>query len=532
MLNKHFKYFTLLFIILLMSCAKRGSISGGTKDTIAPVLKMSFPPNYSTGFKGSEIKLSFNEYIKLKNINKQLIISPPMSKAPDISPQVANKTITIKFRDTLLSNTTYSLNFGQSIEDNNEGNPYKQFKYVFSTGAFIDSLSLNGSIKDSYDKKEPNFVSVMLYEINPKFKDSIVYKENPRYITNTLDSSKTFKLENLKAGKYLLVTLKDENNNNKFDSKKEKIGFHNQYVTIPNDSLYELALFKDTSTFLAFKPSQASANRLIMGYQGNPKDIKVTLKDKSEVIPYIITRFPEKDSVQIWYKPLKVDSLNVNVIKEKYTQNFSFKIKTQKKDSLNITVKQNKLLPLREKLTLKSSTPLTSFDNSKMQLINKDSIAVQFTTEYDEYNQELKFDFKREPVEKYKLKILPGALTDFLDQKNDSLTFAFSTLNISDYGNLRVQLQNVKQFPVIVELTNAKGDVMASTYSEANTSIEFNLLEPNLYSLRVIYDENKNKVWDSGNYLQKKQPEEVIYFAKDIDVRANWDIDQVFNLKQ
>jgi hypothetical protein len=515
-----------------MSCAKRGSISGGAKDTIAPVLKMSFPPNYSTGFKGNEIKLSFNEYIKLEDINKQLIISPPMSKAPDISPQVASKVISIKFRDTLRSNTTYSLNFGQSIEDNNEGNPYKQFKYVFSTGTFIDSLSLSGVIKDAYDKKAPNFVSVMLYEINSKFKDSAVYKENPRYITNTLDSSKTFKLENLKAGKYLLVGLKDENNNNKFDSKKEKIGFHNQYITIPNDTLFEVALFKEKNPFVAFKPSQASANRLLMGYQGDPKDLKVILKSKAETIPSIITKFPEKDSIQIWYKPLKVDSLSVNISKEKYTQNFSFKIKTQKKDSINITVKQNKLLPLREKLTLKSSTPLTNFDNSKIQLINKDSIAVPFTTEYDEYNQQLKFDFQREPVQKYKLKLLPGALTDFLDQKNDSLTFAFSTLNLSDYGNLRVQLQNVKQFPVIVELTNAKGDVQAAAYSEANTSIEFNLLEPNLYSLRVIYDENKNKVWDSGKFLEKKQPEEVIYFAKDIDVRANWDIDQVFNLKQ
>ena len=338
MLNKRFKYFSLLLIILLMSCAKRGTINGGTKDTIAPILKMSFPPNYSTNFKGKEIKLSFNEYIKLKNINKQLIVSPPMSKAPDISPQVASKTITIRFRDTLRSNTTYSLNFGQSIEDNNEGNPYKQFKYVFSTGPFIDSLSLSGTIKDAYSKKAPNFVSVMLYEVNSKFKDSVVYKENPRYITNSLDSSKTFKLENLKAGKYLLVALKDENNNNKFDLKKEKIGFHKQYITIPNDTIFEVSLFKEASPFLAFKPSQASGNRFLMGYQGDPKDMKIMLKNKAEMIPSIVTKFPEKDSVQIWYKPIKEDSLSVNVSKGKYTQNFSFKTKNQKKDTLSISV--------------------------------------------------------------------------------------------------------------------------------------------------------------------------------------------------
>ena len=532
MSHKYYKYFSILAIVFMISCAKRGTINGGTKDSIGPVLKISFPENYTTDFKGDEIRLTFDEYIKLKNINKQLIISPPMAKMPDISPQTASKYIRIKFRDTLQANTTYSLNFGQSIEDNNEGNPYKQFKYVFSTGPYIDSLTLKGAIKDAYFKKAPSFVSVMLFEVNSKFKDSVVYKVHPRYITNTLDSAKTFQLENLKAGKYLLVALKDENNNNKYDPKKESIGFHNKYVTIPNDTIFEVALFKQESAFVAVKPIQSSGNRLIMGYEGNPKDVNIVLKNNGEIIPSIVTKFEGKDSLQIWYKPIKTDSLLVNVTRDKYKQDFVSRIKNQKNDSLKISVKQGRMLPLREKLVLKSNTPLTGFDNSKMQLINKDSTAVPFTSDYDIYKQELNIDFKREPVEDYKMKLLPGALTDFLEQKNDSLTFAFSTKNNSDYGNLKLTLENVRQFPVIVELTDAKGDVLTSAYSEGNTVVEFNLLEPRLYSVRVIYDENKNKVWDSGNYLEKRQPEEVIYFLKEIDVRANWDIDQVINLKQ
>lgn len=532
MLHKFYKYFSILAIVLMIGCAKRGTINGGTKDTIGPVLKISFPENYSTNFKGDEIKLTFDEYIKLKNINKQLIISPPMSKNPDISPQVASKYIKIKFRDTLQANTTYSLNFGKSIEDNNEGNPYKQFKYVFSTGPHIDSLTLKGAVKDAYYKKPSSFVSVMLYEVNSKFKDSVVYKENPRYITNTLDSSKTFTLENLKAGKYLLVALKDENNNNKYDPKKERIGFHNKYITIPNDTIFEVAMFKEESKFKAIRPIQSSANRLIMGYEGNPKDVQIAVKNKAENIPAIITKFPDKDSLQIWFKPIKTDSLIVSVSKDKYVQDFITRMKNQKIDSLNVTVKQGRLLPLGEKLILKSSTPLTLFDNSKMQLINKDSVSIAFTTVYDVYNQELSIDFKREAVEKYKFKLLPGAITDFLDQKNGALTFAFTTKSTADYGNLRLTLANVRQFPVMVELTNSKGDVITSAYSEGNTNMEFNLLEPAMYSIRVIYDENKNKVWDSGNFLEKRQPEEVIYFPKEIDVRANWDIDQVVNLKQ
>jgi uncharacterized protein (DUF2141 family) len=530
MLKNNFKYVLFLLVLAMVSCAKRGSITGGLKDTLAPVLKMSFPKNFSTNFKGNEIKLTFDEYIKLKDLKKQLIISPPMKNEPLILPTTTSKYLTIKINDTLQPNTTYSFNFGQSIEDNNEGNPYNQFKYVFSTGAYIDSLTLGGSVKDAYNKEVESFVSVMLYEVNDKFKDSVVYNENPRYVTNTLDSLKTFKLENLKAGKYLLVAMKDYNSNNKFNSKKDKIGFHKQFITIPNDTTYELKLFKETLPFKAYKPVQTSGNRLILPYEGRTSDTKITLKNGSEILPTLITKFPKKDSLQIWYKPLKVDSLAIAVTKDKYKGNFTFKIKDQKKDSLKISSVQNGILNFRERFALESTTPLIKFDNSKIKIINKDSVSVDFKTEYDDFNQQLYFDFKKEPSEKYTFKIMPGAFTDYLEQSNDTLTFKIITRNFADYGNLTVNLQNVKHFPVIVELTDEKGTILAKEYSENNTKIEFNLVEPASFTLRVIYDENKNKEWDSGNYLEKRQAEEVVYFSKEIPVRANWDVDQAFDL--
>jgi uncharacterized protein (DUF2141 family) len=528
------KYIFFLLILLTVSCAKRGNITGGLKDTIAPVLKMSFPKNFSTNFKGDEIKLVFDENIKLKDLNKQLIISPPMKLEPLILPTTASKFITIKIKDTLKPNTTYSFNFGQSITDNNEGNPYNQFKYVFSTGDYIDSLALGGRIKDAYNKEVESFVSVMLYEVNDRFKDSVVYKETPRYITNTLDSLKTFRLENLKAGKYLLVALKDRNNNNKFNPKEDKIGFNKQFITIPNDTVYELELFKETLPFKAYKPSQASGNRLIVGYDGkqnfsNAKP-KVTLENKGEILPTIITQLPKKDSLQVWHKPLKADSLSITISKDAYKKNFHFKIKDQKKDTLSINAVQSGTLNFRDRFTLETTTPLVKFDKSKIKLINKDSIAVDFTTTYDEWNQKLFFDFKKEPSEKYNLSLLPGALTDFYEKSNDSLSYKMETKTFADYGNLTVLLQNAKHFPIIVELTNEKGDVLTSEYTEKDPKIVFNLIEPALYSLRIIYDENKNKIYDSGNYLEKRYSEEVIYFSKEIDVRTNWDVEQVFDL--
>jgi hypothetical protein len=170
------------------------------------------------------------------------------------------------------------------------------------------------------------------------------------------------------------------------------------------------------------------------------------------------------------------------------------------------------------------------FDNSKIKVIDKDSVNVAFTTDYDVYNQELRFDFPKEQLQSYKFQLLPGALTDYLEQKNDTLSYKVNTKNTGDYGNLRVNLTNVKHFPVLVELTNEKGDVLASEYSEKETSVEFTFLDPAKFTLRVIYDVNGNKEWDSGNFLEKKQAEEVIYFPKEIDVRANWDVDQGFDL--
>ena len=531
--NYRFILFLLLFVCI--GCAKKGSITGGLKDTIAPTLKISFPENFSTNFKGNQIKLTFDEYIKLKGLEKQLIVSPPMKNEPLIIPSSVTKYLTIQIKDTLQPNTTYSFNFGQSITDNNEGNPLNQFKYVFSTGPYIDSLALGGRVKDALDREVESFVSVMLYEVNEKFKDSVVYTSPPRYITNTLDSLKTFRLENLKAGKYLLVAMKDRNNNNKFNPKTEKIGFHKQFITIPNDTVYEIELFKEELPFKAYKPSQVSGNRIAIGYDGkqdfSKSKPKIILKNNNQILESIVTQFPKKDSLQVWYKPIKADSLLLNIKKESYVNDFSVKIKNQKKDTLSINAVQTGILNMRDEFTLESSTPLVKIDKSKISIKDSKTKITEFTPNYDDFNQKLVLNFPKNTSDKYQIQLLPGALTDFFEKSNDTLTYKLETRSESDYGNLIVDLQNVKRFPIIIELTNEKGEILAYDYSEKNTKVEFNFLEPKDYILRVIYDDNKNKKWDSGNYLEKRQAEEVIYYSKVIkDVRANWNDNETFDL--
>jgi uncharacterized protein (DUF2141 family) len=536
----------LLVLIILMSlavvsCAKKGSITGGLKDTIPPTIVSSTPKNMSTDFTGKEIRINFSEYIKIKDVNKQLIISPPLKYQPTIVPSgSASKFINITIRDTLQPNTTYSFNFGQSITDNNEGNPYSQFKFVFSTGSYIDSLEQNGSIKDAHDLKTDNFVTVMLYEANETFNDSTIYKEKPRYVTNTLDSMINFSLQNLKEGKYHLLAMKDASGNYVYNPKSDKLAFLNRTITVPNDSIYELKLFKEKGVYKALKPTQTSSNRLYVGYEGDYRGTKVTVKNGlgTEDVKSVLTKVADKDSLQLWLPmELKPDSLQVQVSRNDVVEDFMVKFKEMKsKDTLQVDAVQKSGLHFRESFTLRSTTPLVKIDPSKITLVNKDSVAVAFTQVYDDLTQQLVFDFPKDENQRYTFRLLPGALTDFYDKQNDTLNYKLNTRSYVDYANFDVKLTNIKRFPVIVEITDEKGKLYASAYSDKEGVINFDAIEPNKYLLRLIYDDNKNGEWDTGDYLQKIQPEEVIYYHGPkgindvlIDVRENWDVDQELN---
>lgn len=543
MLKNNFLIYILLTALCLTGCAKRGSITGGPKDTIPPIMVGSSPKNMTTNFTGSQIHIDFDEYIKIKDANKQLIISPPMDYQPTIIPAgSASKFIDIKIKDTLKPNTTYSFNFGQSITDNNEGNPYSQFKFVFSTGSYIDSLQLGGRIKDAYSRETDNFVTVMLYEADSTFNDSTIYKTKPRYVTNTLDSNTVFKLENLKSGRYYMFALKDKSSNYIYNPKSDKIAFFKDPVTVPNDTIFDMVLFQEKSKINTKRPTQESTNRYFIPYEGSvDTTVAVTVKHpvSKELIKSRITKMPDKDSLQLWIpRPITADSLHIEVREKDTVKSFYPKYKEMKAvDSLTVDAVQKGGINFRERFTLKTTTPLVAIDKSKISLVNKDSVAVPFTYKEDAFNQRVFFDFKRDENQKYAMRFLPGALTDFYDRQNDSLNYNLTTKAYADYANLNITLQNVKRWPVVVELADTKGKTYATMLSKGETQLYFETIEPSKYLLRLIYDDNGNGEWDSGSYMEKRQPEEVIYkmdernpsVAKEIDVRANWEMEETFN---
>lgn len=515
-----------LIAITLIGCANRGTPDGGAKDEDPPVIIKEVPENFSTNFKADEIRIYFDEYVTIKDIRKQLIISPPMDQDPIIVPASgASKYISIKIKDTLRDNTTYAFNFGESIVDNNEGNPYPFYRYVFSTGDSIDSLKVIGYVEDALLEKPESFISVMLYEVDSSYTDSIVYKEKPRYVTNTLDSVTTFSIDNIKEGNYKLIALKDRNGNYKFDQKNDKIAFLEDYISVPTAADYKLTLFKEEVNYKAFKPKQEGATKILFPYEGSYEGIRIkVLGQKPESYQTRILKDPTTDSLYYWYKPsFEVDTTKFLVTNERFVDTFNHRFRKLDKDTLELKAVTSGTLNFETDFTLEGNIPLAKIDKSKIKVINRDSVDIDFKVEYDSLYNRYSFPIEKEEGQKYFMQILPEAITDFYDGVNkDTLDFSFRTKMKSEYGNIRVNLRNA-EFPLIVQLVNQNGVVIYERYTTESPVVDFTDISPRQYSLRVIYDTNGNGKYDTGNFLLGIQPERVSYAPPLEEVRASFD---------
>lgn len=526
-------FYVLIGVFVLHGCARQGRPEGGEKDTDPPVFLNAIPAQETTEFNAEKIRLSFDEYVKLKEIDRQLVISPPMEKQPIITPVgTASRDVNIKILDTLKENTTYTFNFGNSVEDNNEGIPLKGFKFVFSTGEYIDSLSIRGIVKDGFEKEVEDNISIQLYEVTETDTDSIVYTERPSYVGNTLDSI-GFEITNLKEGKYLLIALQDVSRNYKFDYRQDKIAFHKKIITLPTEESFELTLFQEELPFVATRPSEIKKGHIYFGYEGNPKDMQIKLltptpKDFKSSLVYE----KGKDTISYWYTPNVKDSLQFEITKGDYKKELTIKLRSKKRDSLLVSTETRGTLSLRDTFSIVTNIPMWKYDKSKISIVDKDSVRVYFSAELDASKKKLKLNFDKKEKEKYEFRFLPKAIEDIFGNVNDTLQYVVSTKEASDYGILDLGLNKVSSFPFILELLNKKGDVVVSEYSTEEKSFRFENLDPGEYIVRIIYDTNKNGRWDSGSFLRREDPEKVVYY-QDIDgpieLRANWEIPLTFN---
>lgn len=524
MLKKLLFFSALIFLLLLVvNCAKRGTPTGGLKDEDPPKFVKATPPNYTIKFEAEDIRIYFDEYVKLNDLNKNLIVSPPMDPPPLITPLgSASKYIGIDIKDTLTPNTTYVFNFGNSIVDNNEGNPFSFFKYVMSTGDYIDSLKVKGQIRDALQQKPDDFVTVMLYEVDSTYSDSIIYRSVPRYVTNTLDSLTTFEITNVKAGSYRLAALKDEASNYTYQSDKDKIGFLSEVIEVPKDTSYTLILFSEEPPLNVARPKQGAAQRVNFGFTGNVDSIDIALLNKTPTdFESLITYRKDSDSLRYWYKPkMEMDSLIFRVAAGKQLDTFYVRQRPFKADSLYFTSPSSNGLKLGDAFLIESSVPIVSVDSTKITITKKDSSEIPFEYALRRKEGAMDLKFKTEEAEEYQITLMPNALTDFFGTANDTLIFTPQTKKAEDYGELELTLEDADHYPYIVQLVTEKLDVQREQYAKEGQKVfKFNLVEPGKYYARLIVDRNANGRYDSGNYLKGRQPEEIIYYPKLLDIR-------------
>lgn len=529
-------FFGLALIAALTDCGRRGNPSGGPRDETPPVLVKAEPDTATLNFSASRIRLYFDEFIKLQGIEDQLIISPPMKYAPEISPMGGtSKYVEVRIIDTLLENTTYTLNFGQSVVDNNEGNPYDLLTYVFSTGDYLDSLNLTGVVSDAYKRKPDPFISVMLYALDSAYTDSTVYKQPPYYLTNTLDSAVIFELKNLKPGPYRLLAIKDEARNNIYNPGADQIGYVPDTVHIPTDSTYLLRLFKEIPEYRASRPTFAASNRILFGYTGGKRPEVELLTPLPDSVRRLWQKIPDRDSLNFWFTPLQADSL-VFVLRppvpDKKADTFSIKPLDIPADSLQFSWNTRGEIVPGDSILLSSNIPLAALDTASIRLVDQDTLPVAAAFRLDTLKNRLLLDFEKVPGQGYSAELLPGALTDFFGDTNDTLSTRWSVGSPSDYGTLGMTLEGALSFPLILELENSRGETIRSKVLTEPGEARFEWLKPDTYRARVIFDANGNGQWDTGNFLRREQPEKVVHFPKPIEMRANWDNREIFSIRE
>lgn len=529
--------FLFLFSLLLFSCARVGSPVGGAKDTIPPKVvgtnidttRVNVPRDIR------ELRIDFDEYITLKEINKQLIISPPLKKISKIIPSgMANKFLLIKWEDTLLANTTYNFNFGNAIVDNNENNALKYYNFAFSTGEKIDDLYISGELKTLIANKEKKTEDANLVVGLYQEKDSMNYRQKPYYITKA-DPDGYFELNYLSPGKYRILAFEDTNENSVFDPGKENVGFQKEGIVLEKSISGLNINLNPSRKAVKYGEMKEVPGGILMTYEGNPDSVKVvSLNEKLR--DYKVTQSPKSDSINIWF-----DAKKQNLgIESSENVRFSYDDGVKKdtvslfyrynaKNEMTVANSYGSTLAPNENFVITSNYFIDKIQAEKWRLVS-DSISQEFTAEISPNNAFeifIKSNFKE--GKKYSLTIPKETVSSFYESILKSYRFDFESGKTETYGTLIFTLENAPATNFWLQLLNEGGNIVYSRYGK-ESQINFNALKPETYQPRILVDNNENGIWDPSDFTNGIFAEDVFIYSKKIEVRPLWEIRETWNL--
>ncbi|WP_443937228.1 Ig-like domain-containing domain [Pedobacter sp. MW01-1-1] len=532
MQNLKYQYFHLKNLVLasalllLSSCASMQSPQGGPRDSIPPQILNMTPKNRTRNFSAKKITIEFDEYFNIKDETKEFSISPEQETPPLLRKR--KKNLEIVFQDSLEKNTTYTLNFGKAIADVNESNTVKNLSYVFSTGAELDSLYISGKVLHSLTGEAEKEALVFILPIE---RDTLFGKKKASIYTYT-DSSGNFKLSNLRRGMYKIYALKESSGDKIYQQAIDDVAYQKDPLTLDkNIENIDLHLFKElASDFRVTDRKLNNDGSITLAFNQQLKSPKITISqptdyEKDKKIYFNKTN----DTAKIWLKDLTFDSVKVNIEEQGkvlQTVNFSRGKKDTYTQELNIqdNVNGGKLSPYTP-YTIDFNFPIAATDPSKIILL-EDSVKrtgfelVKDTSKLLQYA--IKYPWKNKRT--YIVKFLPEAFTAIYGVKNKEINKTFVLGTTDEYTTLVLNTtvpDTSKNY--LIQFLTEKKQVIETFSIKKDTKITFSKHLAGKYMVRVVYDENKNGIWDTGNIKENMQPEKIWYTPILMDLKPNWE---------
>lgn len=540
---------TLIISMMFLGCAKVTSPTGGPKDTIPPILIKTYPAKQAKNFKASELTLEFSEYIQLNNPKEQIIITPDINKK--YMPTAKRNKLIISLEEPLQDSTTYSINFRETVQDITEKNPARNLKLAFSTGPYIDSLSIQGTVTNLLTNKETKDITIALYQADT----FSIFKNKPAYLTKSDDKGR-FLIENLKHGKFYLFAFDDKNKNLIVDSKNEIYGYLAEPIDLQqNQRNKHIGIIK-----LDARPLKLTSLRPYNTYfniKAAKGLSKYTISSKE---PLYTIMTADAQNIKVFNTFLKTDSLHVNLsaydsIGNQIDSSFYIKFTTRETKPENFSVEATSAKALQTKARIEATINV----NKPIALINTDSIyykidslnivrftlqdftidstrgTIQLTKTFDKKMLPSEEQPTQNPADKnkpkswpkdYELHIGKGTFISVESDTSAQLTQKLKPLKLEDMGVIFAEVQTTapnfilqlldKDFKVIRSITNQK-------------KVTFDDLVPAEYQLRIIIDTDGNQQWSPGDFHKHIEPEKAFFYRNEkglqlINLRANFEL--------
>lgn len=525
----------ILLLLFIASCANRVTPSGGDKDAAPPKLLSAVPDNGTVHFSSKEIRLEFDEYVQLNDLQAQLFVSPLTVTLPVV--RVGKKSLVIEVPDSLEDNTTYTINFGKAIVDVHESNPLEDFRYVFSTGSFIDSLTLSGEVRNAADLEGAKGITVMVYRKSAIMDDSLPFKERPLYFSRTGEKG-IFRVFNMRAGEYVVYAVEDKNGNFKCDGPSEEaFGFLTTDIKLPGDSVISMKVWQEYPELArvtrTMKLNRRSAS-VAFNKPGNSFRLlnleKMPVSESGyrrstwgDTLTYFALN--NEDSVQVLaaLDTLVLDTVRLSLLTEKGVKEPPLKNRWFTRSTPLLTGPSGRVL-------LQSAHPLGN-DSVFVQFQEDSSKAIRLPLKVLDARLGLvALDYPWKETVTYTLTLVPADAKDIFGAAADTTVIRFKVPDESSTASLSLKVDGLKKGGrYIVQLLNDKADLIKAWPITNDTLIISKYLQAVTARIKVIADLDNDGRWTPGRYLAKQQPEPVWFHTEPVTLRANWELELVIS---